>query len=142
MADLPDTIIFFDGACLLCDRAVQWMVRHDPGERLYYAPLGEETFQTLMAAGVPIGDYLEGRSMLLARRTEGGGWTLASRSDAVIGALSISGGAPRRLALLRLVPSPLRNLGYRVVAALRHRLFGRSESCSLAHGANASRLLP
>jgi predicted DCC family thiol-disulfide oxidoreductase YuxK len=142
MADLPDTIIFFDGACLLCDRAMQWMVRHDPLKHLHYAPLGGETFQVLMAAGVPIGNYVEGRSMLLARRIEDGAWTLASRSDAVIGALETSGGAPRRLALLRLVPRPLRNLGYRAVAAIRYRLFGRIEACSLANGAAASRLLP
>lgn len=142
MADLPDTIIFFDSVCLLCDRAMQWMVRHDPQERLHFAPLGGETFQALQAAGVPIDGYKEGRSMLLARRGGHAAWTLASRSDAVIGALETSGGAPRWLAMLRLVPRPLRNLGYRVVAAIRYRLFGRVETCSLANGAASSRLLP
>jgi predicted DCC family thiol-disulfide oxidoreductase YuxK len=34
-------------------------------------------------------------------------------------------------ALLWIIPSPLRDLGYRIVSRLRYRLFGKHDACRL-----------
>lgn len=138
-----DTIVFFDSHCLLCDRAVQWLVRLDPEKRLQFAPLGGETFTRLNEEGAGLEEFEAKQTVVLARRENGGRWNLSARSDAVIGALEVAGSAPKRVALLRVIPQPIRNLGYRIVAALRYHLFGKVEVCSLAGGEEGrSRLLP
>ncbi len=142
MSDPGDTIVFFDSHCLLCDRSVQWLVSLDPEGRLRFAPLGGETFEKLRGEGAAMGDFGEKRTVVLARRQNDGSWQLSSRSDAVIGALAVAGGAPKRLAMLRMIPRPIRNPGYRIVAAVRYRLFGKVEVCSLAGGEGRERLLP
>jgi predicted DCC family thiol-disulfide oxidoreductase YuxK len=45
-------------------------------------------------------------------------------------------------ALLWLIPLPLRNLGYRVVASNRYRLFGKKETCRLPTESERARFLP
>lgn len=142
MADLGTTIVFFDSECLLCDRSVQVLAGLDPEGHIRFAPIGGETFANLGEEGVDTADFADKGTMVLARRDEGGPWHLSARSDAVIGALEVAGGAPKRLALLRVIPRPLRDLGYRIVAALRYRVFGKVNSCSLAGGAGRERLLP
>lgn len=142
MSTPGNTIVFFDSNCLLCDRSVQWLARLDAGKQLRFAPLGGETFERLGAEGVETAEFAAKRTMVLGRREDGGPWRLSSRSDAVIGALEVAGGAPKRLALLRIMPRPLRDLGYRIVAALRYRLFGKTDVCSLAGGEGRERLLP
>lgn len=142
MSALETTIVFFDSHCLLCDRAVQWLVRLDPEGRLRFAPLGGETFEKLGEEGADTAEFANKRTIVLARRQDDGAWSLSTRSDAVIGALKVAGGAPKRLAMLRIIPRPLRDLGYRIVAAVRYRLFGKVEVCSLAGGEGRERLLP
>lgn len=129
MEDLPGVIVFFDGECLLCNRSVQWLMHHDEVGRLHYAPLQGETAARLLAEGVLDAQHQEARSIVLAERTAEGQWTLWMRSEAVIRVLELAGGAPLRLAILRLVPRVLRDGGYRLVARSRYALFGRIESC-------------
>ena len=45
-------------------------------------------------------------------------------------------------ALLWLIPLPLRNLGYRCVAAGRYKLFGQLETCRMPTDAERQRFLP
>lgn len=54
------------------------------------------------------------------------------RTAAVSRILMTLGGRWRVLGgLLWVVPSPIRDLGYRIVSRLRYRLFGKHESCRL-----------
>ena len=56
------------------------------------------------------------------------------RGDEYVAALRIArrlAGPWRLLGALVLVPRPLRDLAYGVVARWRHRLFGRADACAL-----------
>ncbi len=65
------------------------------------------------------------------------------RSAAAVRVLWLVGGVWGWLGtLLWLVPLPLRDLGYRLFAASRYRLFGRHETCRLPQPGEAERLLP
>lgn len=127
-------ILFYDGACGLCHRAVQWFLRHDRDRRLRFAPLQGSTYAAIDDPTKPTG--LDTMVMLDA---DG----LHVRSGAVLSALRAIGGPWGVLAAIGWwVPRPLRNAVYRFVA--RHRLgwFGVVDACTLPGGAADGRFLP
>jgi predicted DCC family thiol-disulfide oxidoreductase YuxK len=111
--------IFYDGNCGLCHRVVRFALAEDPIGRFVFSPLQGETFKRTVREeerkGLPDSFVVvdqSGRPLL--------------RSEAVIHIATRLGGLWRALGgLLALVPSPLRDRGYRLVGAVRHRLFAR-----------------
>jgi predicted DCC family thiol-disulfide oxidoreductase YuxK len=128
-------IVFFDGVCSLCNAAVDFLMRHDRSGRLRFASLQGETAARLLPAEV----RQELRTLVL--RTETGARYV--RSAAAVRILwRLGGGWKFAAAALWVIPWPLRDLGYRLTAALRYRLFGRRETCRVPAEADAARLLP
>lgn len=127
-------IVFYDGECGLCDRFVQFVLRHDRDARFQFAPLQGETF----AGYRPRVDAADLSTMVLA--DEAG---LHTRSTAALRVLRRLGGAWGPLGGLGLLlPRPLRDLGYRAVARVRHRLFARPDACRLPGPSDRPRFLP
>lgn len=115
--------MFFDGVCGLCSHSVNWLLARDPEHRLRFAPLQGTTAAQRLDAGIR--NRLD--TMVFAR----GGETF-TRTAAVSRILMTLGGRWKLLGwLLWIVPSPIRDLGYRVVSRLRYRLYGKHESCRL-----------
>ena len=111
----------FDADCLMCNRFLAFLAREDQDEQLTFEPLPEKDAKTSMVV-----------------RHQG---RVARESTAVLVILESLGGHWRALALLgRLVPRPLRDLGYRLVARHRHR-FGSSRACQLPSPSVRKRLL-
>ena len=54
-----------------------------------------------------------------------------SRSDAIIYLLSQLGGIWKLASVAKVLPAPLRNIFYNLVARNRYRVFGKHESCML-----------
>jgi predicted DCC family thiol-disulfide oxidoreductase YuxK len=124
------TVVFYDGTCGLCNRFVQFVLQRDHAGRVRFAPLqGELARQTLTARGrnpedldtvYVIADWGTPRERVLDRsravlhtvRQLGGGWGMLAR-------------------IASLVPSPLANVIYRLVASTRYRIFGQAEVCVL-----------
>jgi len=115
-------IVFYDGPCGLCHRAVKFVLRHDrSGTAFRFAPLQGETFQARVPAdrrgSVPDSMAVEAR---------GGG--LLVRSDACIHVLRRLGGRWRIIAaLVAAIPRPLRDGLYAGLARIRYRVFGRRD---------------
>ncbi len=126
--------LFFDGDCGLCHHSVRFVLRRDAQRRFRFAPLEGETFAPYLERlqseqqGAPVPD-----SMIVA--TPDG--RLLLRSDGVVHILRQLGAPWRALGgLLALVPRPVRDLGYRIVARIRHRLFSRPRDvCPIPEGA-------
>ena len=115
--------VFFDGVCGLCSQSVNWLLAHDPTHKLRFAPLQGTT------AGIKLDAALRSRLDTLVFVCDGQTYT---RTAGVCRILMTLGGRWRVLGgLLWIVPSPIRNLGYRIVSRLRYRLFGKYESCRL-----------
>ena len=126
-------ILFFDGVCGLCSRFVDFAMRHDRNQAIRFAPLQGET-----ASQVLPGD-LAARLDTVVFRKDGRNFT---RSAAVVRLLNEFGGGWKLAAgLFWLLPSPLRDLAYRLVAKSRYRLFGRHETCRLPTPEERSRFL-
>lgn len=134
----PDTttatpIVFFDGVCGLCNSSVDFVLRRDKAGRIRFAPLQGETAAKLL----PSADR-EGLDSLVF-------WDngrLYRRSSAIVRILWRLGPLWRFLgSLLWVVPVPLRNVGYRLVAKRRYRMFGKKETCRLPTPEERDRLL-
>ena len=127
-------IVFFDGVCGLCDQTVKWLLRLDTRRRLMFAPLQGETAKQLLDAT----DIQELKS-LVVYDVQG-----ASRcSTAVVRILWHLGGLYRiPSCLLWVIPSPIRNWGYRFVAARRYRWFGKHDACRLPAPGEREQFLP
>jgi predicted DCC family thiol-disulfide oxidoreductase YuxK len=121
-------VVLYDGVCGLCNRLVRFILARDRQNRFQFASLqGSFARGALVRYGRPsadldtvyvIADQDDGREVLL--------W----RSRAVIHMLRQLGGVWRALSLaLSIVPTPLLDIGYRVVARLRYRVFGRYDVC-------------
>ncbi len=122
--DTAHPIVLFDGVCNLCSGAVQFIIRRDPEGRFRFAslqsPLGEEL---LARFGIDPG-LLD--SVILV---EGDRWS--KESDAALRVARGLGGAWKALAVLRVIPRPIRDAVYRLIARNRYRWFGKKESCWL-----------
>lgn len=143
-------ILFFDGECAFCDRAVQFYTARDGADRLRIAPLQSEfaarelgrcgVDTAMLAAGqhdaralqdyYVLADYGTRRERLLWRsratslllRGSGGGWPVVGW-------------------LLRVLPAPLLDLGYRFLSRNRYKWFGKKDACKLPTPAQRARLI-
>lgn len=127
-------VVFFDGLCGLCNRFVDFVLRHDSRGVFRFAPLQGETARALLAEA----DIRDLKTVVLSD----GGHTYR-KSTAVLRVLAGLGGFWRLVAaLLWLVPWPLRDLGYVCVARTRYAIFGKKDSCRMPTPAERGRILP
>lgn len=128
------SILFFDGVCGLCNRFVDLILRADSGDRFRYAPLQGETAQHMLGRQEQTGGP---RSFVFLEKDR-----LFEQSNAVLLALSRLGGAWRLVAVLYVVPRPLRDFVYRIVARNRYRWFGKRDVCRVPTPEEQDRFLP
>ncbi|MEC9008270.1 MAG: DCC1-like thiol-disulfide oxidoreductase family protein [Planctomycetota bacterium] len=121
------TWLFYDGNCGLCHRCVRLALAEDRhAHPIRLAPLGGTGFRETIDA--PQRENLPDSIIVV---TPDG--RVLSRSSAAIECGRLLGGWWRlAAAFARPIPRPLTDLGYRFLASIRYRLFGRrSESCPL-----------
>ncbi|MBS1593752.1 MAG: thiol-disulfide oxidoreductase DCC family protein [Bacteroidetes bacterium] len=119
---LPERLVLFDGVCNLCNASVQFVIRHDPDGRFRFAALqsdvGQEVQQRYGLSGTTFDSFIYLRAGLLYQR-----------STAALHLMRDLGGAWALLYGFIIVPRPLRDAVYDLVARYRYRWFGRRESC-------------
>ena len=125
-------LFIFDGVCVLCSTGVRWLMRLDKRELFRFTttatPLGRALFQHYGLD--PNGTYL-----FVDRGLAFG------KSDGYREVLDRLGGAWRLLKIFWLVPRPIRDRLYDVVARNRYRWFGKAAYCARIPDALRSRLL-
>lgn len=114
-------VLLYDGECGLCLALVRWLQARRRGNRIGYLALQAPAAQTLLAAqGLPTRDF---DSLVFVPASENSGAApCLLRTDGLCAALAVLGGPFRGLACLRIVPRPIRDGAYRLVARFRHRL--------------------
>ncbi|MEM1117651.1 MAG: thiol-disulfide oxidoreductase DCC family protein [Bacteroidota bacterium] len=129
-------ILLFDGVCNLCDASVQFVMRHDPGERFRFASLQSEAARPYLDRAGLDASYLG--SLVLV--DEQGNIRLGS--DAALGVGRRLRAPWRQLAAVGMaVPKPLREAVYRFVARHRYRVFGQKDECRIPTPAERARFL-
>lgn len=123
-------ILYFDGVCNLCNGFIDFLIRRE--QTLFFAPLQGETARTQLSAQVKanldtVVFQLKGR--------------IYFRSSAAIRALMHIGGFWRLMGFFLVLPTPVRDFIYDLVAKNRYKLFGRLDSCRLPSAAERARFL-
>jgi predicted DCC family thiol-disulfide oxidoreductase YuxK len=132
-------IVLYDGVCGLCNRLVQFLLKHDRRDRFRFASLQSEFASVLLKRhGLDphdldtvyvVKDYNQPNEGLLAR------------SDAILYMLDQLGGVWKLAGLARVLPRNLRDAVYKIVARNRYHLFGKHESCMLPEPKHRARFL-
>ena len=127
-------ILFFDGVCGLCHWSVDFVLIRDLNGKIQFAPLQGETAHSLLAPAQI--SQLNSVVFWNAGRVD-------RKSSAVVRVLwQLSLGWQLVGTLLWLIPLPLRNLGYDLVARNRYALFGKKPSCRVPRPEERIRFLP
>ena len=125
-------ILFFDGECGLCDGFAAFLLRADRNRIFRLAPLDGKTARALLPEGA------ENRETLILLEGE----RLSIRSEAVIRTLTRLGGLWKAAGLVRVVPRPLRDVGYDFIARHRRKWFRAPAACTVDRAGTDPRVLP
>lgn len=131
-------VLVYDNRCGFCDRTVQWLLRRDgKGDLRFAAREGE--FGTALLARHP--HLIDVDSVIWVDQLGDGREEVHTRSDAVLRIAAYLGGAWSLLGIARIVPAPLRDPCYRLVARHRHRLSRDGARCVVPDPAQVARFL-
>jgi predicted DCC family thiol-disulfide oxidoreductase YuxK len=123
-------IILYDGVCGLCNRFVQFVLRHDRKDQFRFAPLQSNFARTILERHSLNPEVLDTVYVVFdyGQSSE----RLLSRSEAASAVLKELGGVWRLWAkLLDFLPKRFRDWRYALVARNRYRFFGKYETCPL-----------
>lgn len=117
-------IVFFDGVCILCNSALNFLIKHDRKRMLKYASLqseyGSAFFQQIQHYPVPedtIIFYDEGR--------------VFKKSTAVLKIAGYIGMPYSAMAMLQIIPASWRDGIYDLIARNRAKWFGTRDKCRI-----------
>ena len=135
-----DYIVFFDGVCVLCHTGMKQLMALDTDGQLHYAQLQGETAK---AFGIDWDDDAKpGSQTFVFIDNSGPEPIIHRRMRAVRAELEVIGRLRAVTLALTVIPLPISNLIYRVIAATRYRLWGTYDVCPLPPTRVRSRFLP
>jgi predicted DCC family thiol-disulfide oxidoreductase YuxK len=117
-----ENILLFDGICNLCNGAVRFVIERDPARKFKFAALQSVTGrQWLEKMGLTEENtdsfvFIQGDHYYL-------------RSSAALRVLKEIGGGWKIFYVFMIIPKPLRDFVYNLVARSRYRIFGKRETC-------------
>jgi predicted DCC family thiol-disulfide oxidoreductase YuxK len=122
--NLPSQIILFDGVCNLCNTAVQFIISHDSEGHFFFAALQSEAGQEILDKFNL--SKTEFNSFIYVREGK-----VYQRSRAALSVLKDLGSWWKILYVFIVIPYPLRDLIYDMVAKYRYKIFGKRASCMI-----------
>ena len=115
-------VILFDGICNLCNRYVQFVIKHDKKNMYKFASL-----QSTLGSGIlrrfalPENNF---KTILLVEDNK-----LFTKSTAILRVAKNLNGIYKAAAILFVIPKPVRDFFYMLVSKNRHRFFKMKNSC-------------
>jgi len=116
------TNVFFDGVCTLCNRGVNFLIKHDKKGVLKFASLQSEYAQNVIPKALLDRDNLD----TIIVYTDG---KFYERSKAVLKLCKVLGGGFYVVLIGYLIPRFIRDGLYRFIANNRYRWFGTQSQC-------------
>ena len=120
MSSHPFPIIFYDGLCGLCDRSVQFILRHDKRKIFRFASL-----QSGFAHQI-LGEKIRYDSFIYYENEQA-----SYRSTAALLMFRKLGGVWSLLFAFIIIPAIIRNGVYDYVAMNRYRWYGKFDTCKI-----------
>jgi predicted DCC family thiol-disulfide oxidoreductase YuxK len=121
-------VLLYDGVCGLCNKTVQMVLKRDKRQTMRFAALQSDYARGIVEKHPSLKTV---DSVVYVEKSGKGGERIYTRSDAALKVASYLGGAWKLLLIGYIIPRPLRNLLYNLVARYRYRVFGRYDSCLL-----------
>jgi predicted DCC family thiol-disulfide oxidoreductase YuxK len=123
-------VVFFDGVCGLCDQVVDWIVEKDTKDRFRFAPLQGKAARAAFHGFNPMPTTASKaeppKTVVLLKNDR-----YFKRSSAIVEILLDLPGWRILGWMLWLIPWPLRDLGYVLVAKVRYSIWGKRDTCRL-----------
>lgn len=117
-------LVLFDGVCNLCSASVQFVIEHDPEGKILFASLQSERGQAILTHfGMKTDDF---DTFVLIENGQA-----YTRSTAVLREVRYFSGLWKYLYALIIVPRPIRDFFYNIIAKNRYRWFGKKNECWL-----------
>lgn len=133
--ELPLALLLYDGTCGLCAGSVRWILAHERDHEIWFAPLQGATAALARARYPTIPQAIDTVVYIAGGRAR-------LRSQALLHAASHLRAPWRWGHAMRWIPGVVLDLGYRIVAAVRYRIWGRADACGLVAPAQRARFLP
>lgn len=132
---MKEPIVLFDGVCNLCNGAVQFIIRRDKEKKFRFASLQSESGQKFLKQyGLPTASF---NSFVLVI-----GDRYFIKSTAVLNVLKELGGFFRLYYAFMILPRPIRDFVYDLIAKSRYKIFGMTYSCMIPTPDLKQRFLP
>jgi predicted DCC family thiol-disulfide oxidoreductase YuxK len=141
LAALPEdaVLVLYDGVCALCNGVVNFLLARDRRDRFRFASLQSDLGRRLVRERGGDPDALSTLWLIEhPGRADERVWT-RGRAGAI--SIASAGGLWRLFHALRILPSFLLDLGYRIIAGLRYRLAGRLDACPIPPAEHRHRFL-
>ena len=133
---LPDRLLLFDGVCNLCDRSVQFIIRHDPKAFFKFAALQSDYAQNILPQllqqyvnkntqpELTSKDNLFSVIFILHGK-------IYTRSTAILKVAQLLGFPWNLLQAFYLLPCNIRDRLYDYIASHRYKWYGKKDSCMI-----------
>ena len=133
---MAHAVVLFDGVCNLCNRSVQFIIDRDPSAIFHFAALQSTAGQRILEALGSAPHHGDPETVILV---EDG--VLYERSTAALRIARRLRGPARWLAVLGIVPAPIRDAVYGFVSRNRMRILGKREVCGVPTPERRARFL-
>jgi predicted DCC family thiol-disulfide oxidoreductase YuxK len=122
-------ILLYDGVCGLCNRLVGFVLKRDRKKLFCFASLQSSFAREILSLRED--SPIDFDTLVVIAHYQKESEKRLLRSEAVLFVLQELGGRWRAARILSLAPTFLLDVGYRFVATIRYRLFGKYDSCPL-----------
>ncbi len=132
-------VLLYDGVCGLCNKSVQMILDHDKRKEMRFAALQSDYGKQVISRHPELEKV---DSIVFVERNSGADdERVFIRSDAALRVASYLGGAWKLLLIFRIIPRPIRDFFYNLIAKYRYKFFGKYDSCMLPSPDVRSRFL-
>ena len=115
-------ILLFDSDCILCNKSVQYIIKHDSKKIFYFASLQSKYGQEfLQANNLPLNVY---SSVIYLQENK-----IYTKSSAAIRAFAALNILSNFFLILLIFPRPIRDFFYNLIAKNRKHFFKNQTSC-------------
>ena len=132
-------LVLYDGVCGLCNRLLQFLIRHDHGRVFSFASLQSAVGQSMVEQSG--GNPRDLTSLYVFADYQSRTSRVFTRSDAALFVVGELGWPWKALRLMRFVPKGIRDRAYDLVARIRYRAFGRYDRCLIPRPEVRSRFI-
>ncbi len=134
------TVIFYDGVCGLCNFFVKFVLSNSEEGVFAFASLQSDfADEELKKHGV---NSLDLNSVYVLTEYGDPSNKALSRSDAVIHILKkLKSPYPLLATIIGIIPRPVRDFGYSMVAKFRYKIFGKHDTCLLPSSGEAEKFI-